>query len=47
MCWWILVSSALKLQQLDIHPQVIVLDQSTPKNILAIHQNCLTCPGYA
>lgn len=47
MYWWILVSYAPKLWQLDMHPQIIVLDQSTPKNVLAIHQNCLISPSYA
>lgn len=45
--WWVLVSYAPKLRQLDTHPQVTVLDQNTSKNVLAIHQNCLTCPSYA
>lgn len=47
MCWWVLVAYAPKLWQLDIHPEVIVLDQNTPKNVLAIHQNSLTSPSYA
>lgn len=37
--WWVMLRS--------IHPQVTVLDQNTPKNVLAIHRNCLTSPNCA